>query len=63
MDYVKELVLSVKKKEINSGYGLQKECEALITHVLKNMLKSPIPILNADIKNKDDSLRFREEGN
>ena len=62
MDLAKELILAVKKKDLHNGYGLQKECEALISHVLSNMVKSNLPPLEADAKNEEDCIKFREEG-
>ncbi|KAJ8670509.1 hypothetical protein QAD02_001768 [Eretmocerus hayati] len=63
MDLAKELILAVKRNNSHGGYGLQKECEALIGHVLNNMAKSKIPNLTADVKNNQIATRFREEGN
>ena len=62
MELAKELILAVKKKDIHGGYGLQKECEALMGYVLRNMVKSNMPPLVADVKNEQDSSKFREEG-
>ncbi|XP_015177541.1 PREDICTED: SET and MYND domain-containing protein 4-like isoform X1 [Polistes dominula] len=64
MDLAKELILNLKQKNVSHvGYGLQKECEALVGHILQNMVKSQLPSLNVDRKNKKDSVKYREEGN
>ncbi|XP_043508915.1 SET and MYND domain-containing protein 4-like isoform X1 [Frieseomelitta varia] len=64
MDIAKELVLNLKQSKIShAGYGLQKECEALIDHILQNMVKSQLPELIPEIKNEEDSIHYREEGN
>ncbi|KAF7411160.1 hypothetical protein HZH66_000056 [Vespula vulgaris] len=64
MDLAKELILNLKQKNVSHvGYGLQKECEALIGHILQNMVKSQLPPLNVERKNADDAIRYREEGN
>lgn len=63
MDSAKDLVLAVKENDKSQiGYGLQKECEALVSHVMENMIKSQIPPLIADKKNEEESARHREEG-
>ncbi|XP_023318394.1 SET and MYND domain-containing protein 4-like [Trichogramma pretiosum] len=62
MDIAKEKILAVKKNN-TKGYGMQKECEALVGYVLKNMIKSNMPPLVAEVKNDKDSAKFREEGN
>ncbi|XP_053994858.1 SET and MYND domain-containing protein 4-like isoform X2 [Hylaeus anthracinus] len=64
MDTARELVLTLKQgNKSHAGYGLQKECEALVGHILQNMVKSPLPTLVPETKNEEDSIRFREEGN
>ncbi|OXU31151.1 hypothetical protein TSAR_015980 [Trichomalopsis sarcophagae] len=63
MDLAKELIMAVKRSNSHGGYGLQKECEALVGHVLNNMVKSQLPPMDADTKNDEDSAIFREEGN
>ncbi|XP_076248796.1 protein-lysine N-methyltransferase SMYD4 isoform X2 [Calliopsis andreniformis] len=64
MDIARELVLTLKQaNQSNVGYGLQKECEALIGHILQNMVQSQLPILIPEMKNEEDSIRYREEGN
>ncbi|XP_031840513.1 protein-lysine N-methyltransferase SMYD4 [Nomia melanderi] len=64
MDKARELVLTIKQNnKSHGGYGLQKECEALVGHILQNMLKSPLPTLIPETKNEEDSIRYREEGN
>lgn len=62
MESVKELILNLKKRKSYVGYGFQKESEALVGHVLDNFLKSPLPHLEPERKNEEDSLRYREEG-
>jgi len=63
MEIAKELVLTLKQNnKSHVGYGLQKECENLIGHILQNMVRSQMPSLHAVIKNKEDSIRYREEG-
>ena len=63
MELAKELILNLKQNNNpRVGYGLQKESEALVSHVLKNLLKSPLPDLEPETKNEEDSLRYREEG-
>lgn len=63
MDIAKELVLNLKQSKIShAGYGLQKECEALIHHILQNMVKSQLPELIPEIKKEEDSIHYREEG-
>ncbi|KOX78383.1 N-lysine methyltransferase SMYD2-A [Melipona quadrifasciata] len=63
MDIAKELVLNLKQSKIShAGYGLQKECEALIDHILQNMVKSQLPELIPEVKNEEDSIHYREEG-
>ncbi|XP_066590446.1 SET and MYND domain-containing protein 4-like isoform X2 [Prorops nasuta] len=64
MDTAKQLILTLKENNRSHvGYGLQKECEALVGHILQNMTKSDLPSLERDEKNEDDCLRYREEGN
>ncbi|XP_011703831.1 PREDICTED: SET and MYND domain-containing protein 4-like isoform X1 [Wasmannia auropunctata] len=64
MEIAKELVLTLKQNnKSHVGYGLQKECEALVGHILQNMVKSQMPPLYAVKKNEEDSIRYREEGN
>ncbi|KZC08336.1 PREDICTED: SET and MYND domain-containing protein 4-like [Dufourea novaeangliae] len=64
MDTARELVLTLKQgNNSHVGYGLQKEGEALVGHILQNMLKSPLPTLVPETKNEEDSIRYREEGN
>ncbi|KAG7211885.1 hypothetical protein KM043_011097 [Ampulex compressa] len=64
MDVAKELVLKLKQNnKSHVGYGLQKECEALVGHILQNMAKSQLPPLIPERKNHEDSIRYREEGN
>lgn len=62
MDLAKDLIMAFKKNNSHGGYGLQKECEALVSHVLINIVKSKLPTLIADVKNNQDSNKFREEG-
>lgn len=63
MEIAKELVLTLKQNnKSHVGYGLQKECEALVGHILQNMVRSQMPPLHAAMKNKEDSIRYREEG-
>lgn len=63
MDVAKELILNLKQKNVSHvGYGLQKECEALVGHILQNMVKSQLPSLNVEKKNVEDAVRYREEG-
>ncbi|KAK2577165.1 hypothetical protein KPH14_003322 [Odynerus spinipes] len=64
MDVAKELVLNLKQNnKSHVGYGLQKECEALVGHILQNMVRSQLPPLNPERKNSEDAIRYREEGN
>lgn len=64
MEIAKELVLTLKQNnKSHVGYGLQKECEALVGHILQNMVRSQMPPLHAVTKNEEDSIRYREEGN
>ncbi|XP_019696858.1 SET and MYND domain-containing protein 4 isoform X2 [Harpegnathos saltator] len=64
MEIAKELVLTLKQEnKSHVGYGLQKECEALVGHILQNIVKSQMPSLLAVAKNGGDSIRYREEGN
>ncbi|XP_014489387.1 PREDICTED: SET and MYND domain-containing protein 4-like isoform X2 [Dinoponera quadriceps] len=64
MEIAKELVLTLKQKnKSHVGYGLQRECEALVGHILQNMVRSQMPSLHAVTKNEEDSIRYREEGN
>ncbi|XP_017757021.1 PREDICTED: SET and MYND domain-containing protein 4-like isoform X2 [Eufriesea mexicana] len=64
MDIAKELILSLKQNnKSHAGYGLQKESEALIGHILQNMIKSQLPELIPEVKNEEDSIHYREEGN
>lgn len=62
MDLAKELIMAVKRSNSHGGYGLQKECEALVGHVLNNMVKSQLPPMDADTKSDKDSSIFREKG-
>lgn len=63
MEIAKELVLTLKQNnKSHVGYGLQKECEALVGHILQNMVRSQMPRLHAIAKNEEDSVRYREEG-
>lgn len=63
MEIAKELVLTLKQNnKSHVGYGLQKECEALVGHILQNMVRSQMPPLHAVTKNEEDSIRCREEG-
>jgi len=63
MEIAKELVLTLKQNNKSYvGYGLQKECEALVGHILQNMVRSQMPPLHAVTKNKKDSIKYREEG-
>ncbi|XP_058792910.1 SET and MYND domain-containing protein 4-like [Phymastichus coffea] len=63
MEFSKQLILAVKKNELHNGYGLQKECEALVSHVLSNMIKSKLPTLAPEVKNDNDATTYKEEGN
>ncbi|XP_034188583.1 protein-lysine N-methyltransferase SMYD4 isoform X1 [Osmia lignaria lignaria] len=64
MDIAKELILNLKQNnKSHVGYGLQKECEALIGHVLQNMVQSELPELIPEVKHEQDSIQYREEGN
>ncbi|KAG6799640.1 SET and MYND domain-containing protein 4 isoform X1 [Apis mellifera caucasica] len=64
MEIAKELVLNLKQSNCShAGYGLQKECEALLGHILQNVIKSQLPELIFEVKNEEDSIQFREEGN
>lgn len=64
MDIARELILNLKQKnKSHVGYGLQKECEALIGHVLQNMVQSELPELIPEVKDEQDSIQYREEGN
>lgn len=64
MEIAKELVLILKQNnKSHVGYGLQKECEALVGHILQNMIRSQMPALHAVVKNEEDSIKYREEGN
>ena len=62
MDLAKDLIFAIKKSNSHGGYGLQKECEALVSHVLSNMVKSKLPVLIADVKSDKNSTTLREEG-
>jgi len=63
MEIAKELVLTLKQNnKSHVGYGLQKECEDLIGHILQNMVRSQMPSLHAVTKNKENSVKYREEG-
>lgn len=63
MDLAKELIFTLKEKnKSHVGYGLQKECEALVGHILQNMVKSHLPKFIPETKNSEDSIKFREEG-
>ncbi|XP_034934272.1 SET and MYND domain-containing protein 4-like [Chelonus insularis] len=64
MDIAKELVMQMKtKNKSHVGYGLQAECEALVGHIMKNMMKSSMPSFKIEEKNEKDSIKYREEGN
>ncbi|XP_076375521.1 protein-lysine N-methyltransferase SMYD4 isoform X1 [Megalopta genalis] len=64
MDTARKLVLTLKQSHTShGGYGLQNECEALVGHILENMLKSSLPTLVPETKNEEDSISYREEGN
>ncbi|XP_017795167.1 PREDICTED: SET and MYND domain-containing protein 4-like [Habropoda laboriosa] len=64
MDAAKELVLNLKQNnKSHVGYGLQNESEALIGHILQNMVKAQLPELIPEVKNEEDSIQYREEGN
>ncbi|CAL7936338.1 unnamed protein product [Xylocopa violacea] len=64
MEIAKELVLNLKQSNVShAGYGSQKECEVLIDHILQNMMNSQLPELIPEVKNEDDSIQYREEGN
>lgn len=64
MEIAKELVLILQQNnKSHVGYGLQKECEALVGHILQNMIRSQMPSLHAVMKNEEDSIRYREQGN
>ncbi|XP_046747207.1 SET and MYND domain-containing protein 4-like isoform X1 [Diprion similis] len=64
MDQAKQLVLALKQNnKSHVGYGLQQESEALIDHILQNMVKSSLPRFKPKMKNSKDSLKYREEGN
>lgn len=63
MEIAKELILILKQNnKSHVGYGLQKECEALVGHILQNMVRSQMPLLHAIIKSEEDSIRYREQG-
>lgn len=63
MEVAKELVLILKENnKSHVGYGLQEECEALVGHILQNMIRSQMPSLHAVVKNEEDSIRYREQG-
>ncbi|XP_050448477.1 SET and MYND domain-containing protein 4-like isoform X3 [Cataglyphis hispanica] len=62
MEIAKELILILKQNnKSHVGYGLQKECEALVGHILQNMVRSQMPPLHAVTKSEEDSIRFREQ--
>ncbi|XP_025602265.2 SET and MYND domain-containing protein 4-like isoform X2 [Athalia rosae] len=64
MDTAKQLVLALKhNNKSHVGYGLQRESEALVSHILQNMVKSKLPPFKPKLKNREDSIRYREEGN
>ncbi|XP_046605374.1 SET and MYND domain-containing protein 4-like isoform X3 [Neodiprion virginianus] len=64
MDQAKQLVLALKQNnKSHVGYGLQQESEALVSHILQNMVKSSLPRFKPKMKNSKDSMRYREEGN
>ncbi|KAL6443001.1 hypothetical protein ACFW04_002772 [Cataglyphis niger] len=64
MEIAKELILILKQNnKSHVGYGLQKECEALVGHILQNMVRSQMPPLHAVTKSEEDSIRYREQGN
>lgn len=63
MDIAKELILNLKQtNKSHVGYGLQKECEALVGHILQNMIQSELPELIPEVKNEQDSIEYREQG-
>lgn len=63
MDSAKQLVFALKQNNHSHvGYGLQRESEALVSHILQNIVKSKLPPFKPKRKNKEDSVRFREEG-
>lgn len=63
MDAAKQLVMALKQNnKSHVGYGLQRESEALVSHILQNMVKSRLPAFEPKRKNKEDSMRYREEG-
>lgn len=63
MEIAKELILILKQNnKSHVGYGLQKECEALVGHILQNMVRSQMPPLHAVTKSEEDSIRYREQG-
>ncbi|KAL6443003.1 hypothetical protein ACFW04_002772 [Cataglyphis niger] len=62
MEIAKELILILKQNnKSHVGYGLQKECEALVGHILQNMVRSQMPPLHAVTKSEEDSIRYREQ--
>lgn len=63
MEKAKELMLMLKQNKSHVGYGRQKECEALVSFILGNMAKSQLPPLKPEIKNKEESISYRECGN
>ena len=63
MEVAKEVILTMKQdKKSYKGYGMQKESEALVKHILLNMVNSPMPDMKPDVKNEEDSIQYREEG-
>lgn len=63
MEVAKEVIMSMKQpKKAQAGYGLQKESEALVKHILLNMVKSSLPEMRPDVKNEEDCIRYREDG-
>ncbi|XP_043474196.1 SET and MYND domain-containing protein 4-like isoform X2 [Leptopilina heterotoma] len=63
MELVKTLIFDLIQNNSQAGYGLQKESEALISYVLQNMSKSALPDVEPEVKNEEDSLHYRNEGN
>lgn len=62
MELVKSLIFNLIQNNSQAGYGLQKESEALISYVLRNMSKSALPDVEPEEKNEEDSLHYRDEG-
>ncbi|XP_024935657.1 SET and MYND domain-containing protein 4 isoform X2 [Cephus cinctus] len=63
MDTKRLILLLKENNKSHVGYGLQKESEALMGHILKNMSNSKLPEFEAEMKNSEDSICYREEGN